>query len=553
MAAIALRPYQEQGVADIRDAFKRKNYPVLFVLPTGGGKTYTFSYIASSAASKGNNVVIIVHRKELLLQASKSLRALGIDHGMISPHFTASPHKMVQVASIDTLLIRVKKNPSKYQFKLSIYDEAHHVTKANKWGKLHELLGEPITLGVTATPQRGDGTGLGYGKGGIFKEMVIGPLISDLIAMGMLVKPTVYTCLNPPDTSGLKTNTEGEYNGKDVEELVDKPVIIGDAVAHYSEICPGAPAIVFCASIKHARHVVEQFNAAGYRFALLVGEPAMSDAERTETNRKLAAGELDGACTVALVDEGYDLPLLRCCIGLAPTASLSRYLQRIGRIMRIEDGKSSANTFYLDHVGDVGRQVDGQWKAKHGMPWAFRDWSLEGRLKGKKKAPEDEVKMMQCPKCYHVFEPEKNCPQCGHDMAATQRQIEQIEGRLRQVTEEMEAEAVAKQQTRVAQAQADTVEELMVALNCNRSRALHIIAGRQEKAALIEQLRVDLTEWHKKTGESSLALFDVPLAALRSMKPAALKDLRARFDEHRSTKKIAETVDFFREQAVETV
>jgi superfamily II DNA or RNA helicase len=564
MAAIALRPYQEAGVADIRAAFKRKNYPVLFVLPTGGGKTYTFCYIASNAAEKGNNVLIIVHRKELLLQASKSLKALGIDHGLISPHFTPAPHKMVQVASIDTLLIRLKKHLARceaaiaagreppanpYSFKLVIYDEAHHVTLSNKWGKLHELLGKQITLGVTATPIRGDGCGLGDGHGGIFKEMVIGPLVPELIGMGMLINPTVYTCLSPPDFSDLKTNAEGEYNAKDVEELVDKPVIIGSAVDHYAEICPGARAIVFCASIKHAKHVVQEFNARGFRFALLVGEPEMSDAERTEVNRKLAEGELDGACTVALVDEGYDLPALQVCIGLAPTASLSRYLQRVGRIMRPAPGKSTENTWYLDHVGDVGRTVDGIFKVKHGLPNAHREWSLEGRKKRGKKSAADDVKMMQCPECFHVFEPAKSCPQCGHDMAPQARQIEQVDGQLQKVTEELAAAADAAKQARRDQARAETVEEMVAQLGYTRSRALIIVKARQEKAALVDGLKTDLTAWREETGQSPFELFGVAMADIPKMKPAELKELRERFEEHRRQHNTKEAVDVFRRQA----
>lgn len=95
---IRLRDYQEVAVGEIRVEFRQGNTPVLFVLPTGGGKTYTFSYIAASASDKGRAVCIIVHRKELLLQASASLTALGIDHGLISPDFTPRRHAMVQVA-----------------------------------------------------------------------------------------------------------------------------------------------------------------------------------------------------------------------------------------------------------------------------------------------------------------------------------------------------------------------------------------------------------------------------------------------------------------------
>ena len=458
MAAIALRPYQEDGVAGIRAAFREKKKAVLFVMPTGSGKTFTFSYIARNAAERSNNTIIVVHRKELLLQASKSLRALGIDHGLISPHFTPAPHKMVQVASVDTLIIRARKNPDRYKFKLLIFDEAHHVTAKNKWGEVWDLLGQPMTLGVTATPKRGDGVGLGVGHGGIFQHMVIGPLVPHLIGMGMLINPKVYGCGDPPDVTGLKKNKDGEYNAQEVAERVDKPAITGSAVEHYKEICPGARAIVFCANIKHARHVVEQFCDAGFRFALLVGEPEMSDVERTAVNKALASGELHGACTVDLVSEGYDLPDLQCCIMLRMTASESLFLQQVGRVMRPAPGKTEA--FLLDHVANTGRLIDGEWKPKHGFPADEREWSLEGKSK-KKKRPEEEkpVVMKQCAKCYYTFEPsllplddlslierrhswpegwaqrvfeskQVVCPSCGTDCGPMPRKLEQVDGKL---------------------------------------------------------------------------------------------------------------------------
>lgn len=463
MKEIKLRDYQIAGVEGIRDSFKRKILEVLFVLPTGGGKTYTFCYIGANAAARSNRTLIVVHRKELLLQASKSLRALGIDHGMISPHFTASPHKMIQVASIDTLLIRIKKTPEKYRFKLVIFDEAHHVTDKNKWGKLIELLeapdgGDPNILGVTATPKRGDGVGLGVGHGGIFREMVVGPSVAELIDWGMLINPIVYTSLETPDLSGLKTNKEGDYNLQDIADRVDKPKITGSAVQHYKDICPGARAIVFCASIKHAEHVVAEFNAAGYKFSILVGEPAMSDAERTAVNKALASGELHGACTVDLVSEGYDLPDLGCCIMLRPTASESLFLQQVGRVMRPSPGKKFA--YLLDHVGNVGRRVGGVFLRKHGLPSDHRDWSLEGRKKKKRKGDieEADVSVKQCPTCYHVFSPAPACPKCGQDMTPKGRELEQVEGELHRITPEMEAQI--KRAKKIEVGRARTMEEL---------------------------------------------------------------------------------------------
>lgn len=462
MSEIKLRDYQQDGVAGIRAAFRNKQDPVLFVLPTGGGKTYTFSYIAANAASKAppsahiEYIVIVVHRKELLLQASASLRNLGIDHGLISPHFTPSPQKRIQVASIDTLLIRLKKRSMKVR--LLIFDEAHHVVGDNKWGRVYVELGQPPTLGVTATPVRGDGKGLGDHAGGIFREMVLGPSIAELIERGMLINPVVYTSLEAPDLTGLKKNVDGDFNLKDLASRVDKPKITGSAVEQYKKVCPGARTIVFCASIEHCRHVVAEFNAAGYRFAILVGEPAMSDAERTAVNKALRNGQLDGACTVDLVSEGYDLPDLECCIMLRPTASESLFIQQVGRVMRPSDGKDRC--YLLDHVGNVGIIVNGEFKRKHGLPDEIREWTLDGRVKkkGKKKVEEPTIPIAQCPKCFLAHIPAPTCPACGHVYQTQARKIDQVDGELVKLTPEMAAAASKEKRREVGQAK--SLEEL---------------------------------------------------------------------------------------------
>lgn len=530
-ANIQLRDYQQTAVAEVRAAFKAKQTPVLFVLPTGGGKTFTFSYIANSAAERGNPVCIIVHRKELLLQASASLSALGIEHGLISPHFTPNLHAKVQVASVDTLLIRIKKR--QFKFSLLIFDEAHHVVAGNKWGRAYEQLGRPPMLGVTATPVRTDGKGLGEHAGGVFKAMVLGPSVRELIQRGMLINPIVYTSLDAPEIDEIKTNRDGSDNLQALAEKIDKPKITGSAVEHYKTICPGAKAIVFCCNIKHARNVAAEFNAAGFRFALLVGAPEMSDAERTEVNKKLRSGELDGACTVDLVSEGYDLPDLSCCIMLRSTASEALYIQQVGRVMRPSDGKTQC--WLLDHVANVGRLVDGEFKRKHGLPNELREWTLDGRKKKKgKKKDEDDVKieLQQCPKCFVVHDPAPKCPSCGHIYPPKPtRELEQVDGQLQQVTDEL-LEQQTKQAQRTAQAAAKSVQEMMDQLGYARSRAEAIVKAREEKAALRTALINDLRAWQQTTGQPPWETFGIYLSDLKAYKPKALKDLRARFDEH---------------------
>lgn len=527
---LKLRPYQEKGVDEIREQFAKKIWPVLFVLSTGGGKTITFSYIADCAAKLGRPVCILVHRKELLLQASKTLHNLGIDHGLISPHFSPDNTKLIQIASVDTILIRLKKH--KYKFGLIIFDEAHHCQQSNKWGRVYEQLGKQYPmLGVTATPVRGDGKGMGEHAGGLFKVMVQGPSIVELMAMGMLVNPTVYTSLEQPDYTGLKKNKDGDLNAEDLALRIDKPKITGSAVKHYTEICPGAPAVAFCCNVKHATHVAEEFCAAGYKFELLVGQPYMTDAERTSVNQRLAAGEIDGVCTVDLISEGYDVPALKCCIMLRYTESEGLFLQQVGRVERPTD--DGAPAFLLDHVGNVGKMVEGVFIRKHGLPDEVRRWSLDGRVKRKKNADlvEEEIKLKQCPKCFHVHEPrdDNKCPKCGYEYPVVgPRQIEQVEGTLTVITAEM-AEAM-KRKDRFAQANAKTIEEMVENLGFSAGRAAKIVEARAEKEALRVGIIFEMTQWQRNTGQMPFDAFGIMVSDIKQLKPKALKELRDKID-----------------------
>lgn len=482
---IKLRDYQSEAENGCREAFIRGEQPVLLVMPTGSGKTFTFSHITMKAAGNGNPVIIIVHRKELLLQASASLRALGIEHGMISPHFTPDPRQLVQVASVDTLLTRIGGKSWRYpKFRLAIFDEAHHCVADNKWGRAYEALGRPAMLGVTATPIRTDGKGLGIKGGGLFETMVLGPSVPWLVEQGMLLNPIVYTSLEMPDLSGLRKKKDGEYSDKQLADRVDRPRITGSAVEQYKKICPGVRTVVFCTNIQHAKHVVDEFNAAGFKFALLVGEPAMKDGERTKVNNQLRRGELHGAVTVDLVSEGYDLPDLECCIMLRPTMSEALFLQQVGRIMRPAEGKERC--WLLDHVGNVGAVIDGHFTPKHGLPDQEREWSLAGRVKrkGAKKAAEETVELMQCPKCWLVHEPAPKCPRCEHVYEVKARQIEQVDGELVELTPERQAQLKLKRRREVKDAKSlAELQRIEAERGYKPGWAQHTFEAKQKKRA----------------------------------------------------------------------
>lgn len=156
-----LRPYQLQAVAGIRDAFGQRQRSVLFVLPTGGGKTTIFSHITEQTAARGNRVCILVHRQELLRQASASLDQMGVPHGLVAANRSMDLSHPVQVASVQTLARRLHKLPGDL-FQLLVVDEAHH-SNAGTWAKVLAHFQRARVLGVTATPCRCDGRGWASG------------------------------------------------------------------------------------------------------------------------------------------------------------------------------------------------------------------------------------------------------------------------------------------------------------------------------------------------------------------------------------------------------
>lgn len=347
----------------------------------------------------------------------------------------------IQVASVQTLVRRIDKYAEP---DLLIIDEAHH-SVAGSWAKIIKAWPNTKILGVTATPTRLDGRGLGAQGGGPFDELVIGPSVGELIDAGYLTQPVVYAP-QTVDMEGVKVRA-GDYDKGETARRVDKAFITGSAVEHYRRLCPGVPAIAFCASIEHARHVAEEFRAAGFRAECIDG--SLSDMERRGVIESLGSGGLDVLTSCEIVSEGTDIPVVGAAILLRPTASLGLFLQQVGRALRPYPGKE--NTIILDHVGNCLR---------HGLPDDDREWSLAGieRRGRKKKNQEPPIDIRRCPRCFMVHRPAPICPSCGHVYESKVRQIEQKDGELKQI-DTAEREARRREINRAA-AQAKTLEEL---------------------------------------------------------------------------------------------
>ncbi len=478
---VQLRDYQKDAVNALRETYRQGARAPLLASPTGSGKTVMFAHISEAAYERGRSVTILVHRRELLGQTSQALTGIGVRHQLVAPAQTVNDFRShqireagtswidqtsrLQVASVQTLVRRLDRTPEP---DLIVIDEAHHAV-AGSWGKVIKASPNARLLGVTATPHRLDGKGLGVQAGGPFDALVHGPSVRDLIDRGYLCEPVVYAPPVQADLEGVHTRG-GDYVTGELADRLDKPRITGDAIDHYRRICDGAPAIAFCASVQHAEHVAEQFRAAGYRWQCVDG--TMTSAARDRAIRGLADGSLHGISSCEIVNEGTDVPVVTVGIMLRATQSLPLWLQQCGRLLRPHADKERA--IILDHVGN---------SLRHGLPDWDRDWSLEGEPpKRGKKAAEKAPPIRQCPKCYAAHAPAPVCPACGHQYEAATVQPEQEEGELAEVTPE-QAEAMKRRQKREV-AKAKTLDELKAiekARGYKPGWADHVYQARQKK------------------------------------------------------------------------
>ena len=452
-----LRPRQLQAIADVRAAYAAGFRAPILRASTGFGKTHTSAEIIRSAVALGKTVWFTAHLQELLNDTAKRLHAAGIAHGYIAAGHSMNLNLPVQVVSAQTLMRRIDKinrHPD-----LLIVDEAHVGMDRTK--AMQEALGHPLSLLLTATPVRLDGRGLSE----IADTIVETCGTQELIDEGLLV-PIRYFAPSNVDLSGVRSRM-GDYAQDDLARAVDKPSIIGSAVAHYQRLAHGRPAVAFCVSLEHAEHTATEFRAAGYRVMVVSGNS--TDGERRAALHGLTSGEIDVVCNCQLWVAGVDCPAISCIISLAPTQSLTKYLQSIGRGLRTHPGKQDC--IILDHAN--------LWRI-HGLPTDDREWSLDGdRKRGKKRDP-DDIDIRQCPKCYAILKNTIRCA-CGYLQPIQSRKVEQVDGELAEI--DLEAQRRQFKSERASAQSLEALLELAKRTGKNPKWAYHVHRARQEKEA----------------------------------------------------------------------
>lgn len=410
-----LRPYQTDIKVAIQNSWSRGARNVVGVLPTGAGKTVVFSDIIRNEPGA---VCAIAHRQELVSQISLALARNEVRHRIVGPNSVVrlcvnvhveecgrsfySPSAPVAVAGVDTLVRRGDqlKDWSR-SVSLWVMDEAHHLLRANKWGSAVEMFPNARGLGVTATPERADGKGLGAHADGVFHDLCVGPDMGFLIAAGFL---SPYRIFAPPSDLRLDdvkiSSSTGDYTLPGLKLAVRRSRIVGDVVAHYLRLAAGKLGVTFATDVETATDIAAQFNAAGVPAKVVSAKTP--DADRFRILRAFRNRQLLQLVNVDLFGEGFDLPAIEVMSMARPTESYPLFVQQFGRPLRPLDGKDKA--IIIDHVGNVTR---------HGLPDAPRAWTLDARPRSRRDQT-DAIPVRTCVECFSVYERVyPACPFCG--------------------------------------------------------------------------------------------------------------------------------------------
>ena len=333
------RPYQQKAAAAIHREWDAGNKKTLVVMPTGTGKTIVFASIVNDQVAKGEHVLILAHREELLQQASDKLKMVtGLETALEKAQSSAlDSDKMVVVASVQTLSRRnrLMKYPRDY-FGTIIIDEAHHTAAKTYKGILEHFIDAKV-LGVTATPDRSDMKSLSD----IFDSLAFEYKLPDAIREGYLCKINTKTIPVEVDISKVHINA-GDFSAQDLGNVLDLYLdTIADAIVRE---CQNRKTVIFTPLVRISKRLCNILNKRSFKTAEVNG----ASADREDVLKGFDNGEYKALTNAMLLTEGWDCPTVDCIICLRPTKSRSLYAQIVGRGTRLCEGKK--NLLVLDFL-----------------------------------------------------------------------------------------------------------------------------------------------------------------------------------------------------------
>lgn len=488
---------------------------VLLTMPTGGGKTVVFSKILKDSPVP---CTALVHRKELVGQISQTLARYGVEHTVYGAEpllrWVTQNHikefkrdylktsARVSVVSAQTLLSRADKMQAwASRQQLAVVDEGHHLLRGNLWGKCVDALEPKKLLGVSATPDRADGKGLGAHADGYYEQMVQGKSGRYLIDHGRLCEYQIYCPTSNVDISNVGTSkATGDLIMPQLIAEVRKSQIVGDIVEQYKRYALGMRTVVFVTDLETAAKTTVEFLDKGVRAAFLSSK--QTDVERSCITAKFETGYLDVIVNVDLLGEGYDVPAIECVIFARHTQSYALFAQQFGRALRVMQGKTIATI--IDLVGNVVRH-----SGYYGLPDMRTVWTLNAREKSGRKIKEKDPDIIPVRSCDYCTRPYPRnllaCPYCGGvPLALVSRDLEQVDGDLALLDPAALAELRA-QIEKVDRPPSEVFATFKISQGGSKAAAYGAFNNQEKRQAAQKELRDKIARWAgfwKAQGES---------------------------------------------------
>ena len=370
MNKIKLFDYQEDMKERIEKAL-RLHRSVMAQMPTGTGKTYLLTAVIDSFVSNNpiEKVWIVAHRRELVSQIDETVRKFH----SYSASNTSSLLSSVKAMSIQWLMRHydeIEEEPG-----MIVIDEAHHAL-AKTYKEMWERFPKAKILGLTATPCRLNGKGFTD----LFDVLVQSWSVPEFISKGRLATYDFVSIKSDGVTQRLidslqKRGADGDYQNKEMDMLLNKKPSIERLYRSLEEYGKDRKGIVYAINISHARKITKLYQEHGVKaIAIDSKTPATERQQDIEAFKK---GDIQVLVNVDIFSEGFDCPDVEFVQLARPTLSLAKYLQMVGRGLRIAKGKK--NCVIIDNVGLY---------RVFGLPSQVWNWNamFEGKLKvGKKK------------------------------------------------------------------------------------------------------------------------------------------------------------------------
>ena len=375
MKEIKLFDYQEDMKERIEKAL-RLHRSVMAQMPTGTGKTYLLTAVIDSFVSNNpmEKVWIVAHRRELVSQIDETVRKFH----SYSASNTSSLLSSVKAMSIQWLMRHydeIEEEPG-----MIVIDEAHHAL-AKTYKEMWERFPKAKFLGLTATPCRLNGKGFTD----LFDVLVQSWSVPEFISKGRLATYDFVSIKSDGVTQRLidslqKRGADGDYQNKEMDMLLNKKPSIERLYRSLEEYGKDRKGIVYAINISHAQKITKLYQEHGVKaIAIDSKTPA---AERQQDIEAFKKGDIQVLVNVDIFSEGFDCPDVEFVQLARPTLSLAKYLQMVGRGLRVAKGKK--NCVIIDNVGLY---------RVFGLPSQVWNWkaTFEGKLKyGRKKETSQE-------------------------------------------------------------------------------------------------------------------------------------------------------------------